>query len=324
MIGHHVHSVLSSPHHASHQSQQLLFAAAAFVVTCTNNNNYNAASSYRSRRRRRRRRRRRQYASSLSMSANISPSSLPTTTTLHQNQMFPFLNTLQQQQQHSLSYSTTSNMDATEESNFSRYSKYLVKNSNGVDGMGGRHPPQHTEEEEEEQVFWVDDLGCVDDCTASGFAGGQQPSDNDSSSCVSSRSNNSATPRPFSILSWNVLAQSLYEGQYQRRRIQQVALYNMSNDGHSTQLREFYIVFVVVVFFFSPNVIFFGGVTMKRIISCGERGARRYISLFDPAPQKKKTLDFFVSFVVFWHLLSFCLWMTKKGKEVGNYRRGSR
>jgi len=233
MIGHHAHhSVLSSPHHTSHQSQQLLFAAAAFAVTCNSNsnNNNNAASSYRSRRRRRHGR---QSASSLSMSANKSPSSLPTaatSTSLHQNQFLPFLAALQQQ--HSLSYSTTSNTDA-EESNFSRYSKYLVKNSNGVDGMGGRHDPQRHMEEEEEEELWVDDLGCEDDFSTCG----QQPSD-DSSSAVSSssRSNNNAPPRPFSILSWNVLAQSLYEGQYQRRRIQQVALSNMSNDRHSAQL----------------------------------------------------------------------------------------
>ena len=42
-------------------------------------------------------------------------------------------------------------------------------------------------------------------------------------------------PRPFSILSWNILAQSLYEAQYQRRRIAQVALSSGDINSSSQQ-----------------------------------------------------------------------------------------
>lgn len=61
--------------------------------------------------------------------------------------------------------------------NFSRYSKYLIRNSNGVDGMGA------TALYEREDLVWVDSLG-------------QASHDNDNQ---------------FSLLSWNVLAQNLYE-----------------------------------------------------------------------------------------------------------------
>ncbi|KAL3791007.1 hypothetical protein HJC23_002996 [Cyclotella cryptica] len=79
--------------------------------------------------------------------------------------------------------------------NFSRYSKYLVRNSNGVDGMGGS---ANTIRDVKDDVLWVDALGetCYD-----GFHSGQHDSADD----VSTR------PGPFSILSWNILAQALYE-----------------------------------------------------------------------------------------------------------------
>jgi endonuclease/exonuclease/phosphatase family metal-dependent hydrolase len=64
--------------------------------------------------------------------------------------------------------------------NFSRYSKYLVRNSNGVDGMGG---DVNTIQTEKEELSWVDKLG---------------------ESCHTN-------PNQFSLLSWNILAQSLYE-----------------------------------------------------------------------------------------------------------------
>ena len=115
----------------------------------------------------------------------------------------------------SMSYSSSSNNeecalppDALED-NFSRYSKYLVKNSNGVDGMGGGRQ-DYDEDEKEEQLIWVDTLG-KNDC-----AGEYDGDGYDESSGL--------RPRPFSVLSWNILAQSLYESQYKRKRITQVAL----------------------------------------------------------------------------------------------------
>eukprot|EP00956_Cyclotella_meneghiniana_P023879 scaffold47232_cov57-Cyclotella_meneghiniana.AAC.1 len=62
--------------------------------------------------------------------------------------------------------------------NFSRYSKYLVGNSNGVDGLGNTNTITN-----EEGLVWVDTLGegCLDN------------------------------PDQFSLLSWNLLAQALYE-----------------------------------------------------------------------------------------------------------------
>ncbi|KAL9181846.1 hypothetical protein ACHAXT_012189 [Thalassiosira profunda] len=102
------------------------------------------------------------------------------------------------------SYSTSTDAD-----NFSRYSKFLVKNSNGVDGMGGQSTDGGGSKKE--QIKWVDTLG------EESYLGYQ-------SAGIDHSSASPGAPRPFSILSWNVLAQSLYESQYQRRRIQQVAL----------------------------------------------------------------------------------------------------
>jgi len=110
-----------------------------------------------------------------------------------------------------MSYSTTNNEECAlppdTEDNFSRYSKFLVKNSNGVDGMGG---VSNESKEQKETIYWLDTLG-EDQCFAypNGF---------------SESSLNPNAPRPFSVLSWNILAQTLYEAQYQRRKIQQVAL----------------------------------------------------------------------------------------------------
>ncbi|KAL3764495.1 hypothetical protein ACHAW5_004758 [Stephanodiscus triporus] len=55
-------------------------------------------------------------------------------------------------------------------------------------------------------IVWVDTLNDDDGCPGPGR-----------------RTSRTDAPRRFSILSWNILAQSLYESQYQRRRIQQVA-----------------------------------------------------------------------------------------------------
>ena len=82
--------------------------------------------------------------------------------------------------------------------NFSRYSKYLVRNSNGVDGMGGNPNTRKNEQETREDLVWVDTLGC--DCHE--------------------YFNEMGYHRPFSILSWNVLAQALYEGHYGSRKQQ--------------------------------------------------------------------------------------------------------
>ena len=109
-----------------------------------------------------------------------------------------------------MSYSSSNDNEA---SNFSRYSKFLVKNSNGVDGLG--KAKNNGDEQQRVPLVWVDTLG-EDDCASYQH---EEPS--------SSEFNNNG-PRPFSVLSWNVLAQSLYEAQYQRRRIQQVALSQQS------------------------------------------------------------------------------------------------
>ena len=85
--------------------------------------------------------------------------------------------------------------------NFSRYSKFLVKNSNGVDGLGGGRSTSI----QKEIIHWVDTL--------------------DDTECLEEYPPNSnQQPKPFSVLSWNILAQQLYESQYKRKRITQVAL----------------------------------------------------------------------------------------------------
>lgn len=102
--------------------------------------------------------------------------------------------------------------DAAED-NFSRYSRFLVRNSNGVDGMGRLNGASS---ERREEIFWLDTLG-DDECTGYQYYDEDEPDEPQS-----------ATPSPFSVLSWNILAQSLYEAQYQRRRIQQVATSGLS------------------------------------------------------------------------------------------------
>mmetsp|Transcript_3920 Transcript_3920/g.6680 ORF Transcript_3920/g.6680 Transcript_3920/m.6680 type:complete len:740 (-) Transcript_3920:85-2304(-) len=79
--------------------------------------------------------------------------------------------------------------------NFSRYSKFLVRTSNVVDGMGKHHLLHKNSHDKEELLPWVDTLGV-----------------------------NEETTTPFSILSWNILAQTLYESHHRTKRIQQVAL----------------------------------------------------------------------------------------------------
>ena len=92
--------------------------------------------------------------------------------------------------------------------NFSRYSKFLVKTSNGVDGFGGTSDNT----EQNEIIHWVDTL--------------------DGSECLEEYPlNSNQQPKPFSVLSWNILAQKLYESQYKRKRITQVALGQSIDDN---------------------------------------------------------------------------------------------
>jgi len=93
--------------------------------------------------------------------------------------------------------------------NFSRYSKFLVKHSNGVDGFGGGRSSTSVKKE---IIHWVDTL--------------------DDSECLEEYPPNSnQQPKPFSVLSWNILAQQLYESQYKRKRITQVALGQSIDDN---------------------------------------------------------------------------------------------
>lgn len=97
--------------------------------------------------------------------------------------------------------------------NFSRYSQFLVKTSNVVDGMsgGGQHHHLHKNgNEKKETLPWVDTLG------------------------VDNRQSN----RPFSILSWNILAQSLYESNHRTKRIKQVALSSITNHTPLLHLQQ--------------------------------------------------------------------------------------
>lgn len=93
--------------------------------------------------------------------------------------------------------------------NFSRYSKFLVKHSNGVDGMGQQ---RNDEIEQDEAIVWLDNLG---------FDNGDDENNVD---ILQHSHRTTLQPPPFSVLSWNILAQSLYESHYQKRRIQRVAL----------------------------------------------------------------------------------------------------
>ena len=89
---------------------------------------------------------------------------------------------------------------------FSRLSKYLIEvgevDGNGLvsNGVSGGRPNINRQE----TIRWLDTL--ANDCLGHDYDVGPDGR------------------RPFSILSWNILAQSLYESQYQRRRIQEVAL----------------------------------------------------------------------------------------------------
>jgi len=97
--------------------------------------------------------------------------------------------------------------------NFSRYSKFLVKTSNGVDGFGGGRSSNSVKKE---IIHWVDTL--------------------DDNECLEAHPlNSNQQPKPFSVLSWNILAQQLYESQYKRKRITQVAL-GQSIDDNQPQL----------------------------------------------------------------------------------------
>ncbi|EJK74330.1 hypothetical protein THAOC_03997 [Thalassiosira oceanica] len=96
--------------------------------------------------------------------------------------------------------------------NFSRYSSYLVNNarngagSNGVDGFSFLR--RGAEDDNDTDFFWTDTLSS-DDC----FRGQ-----------IDSQAHDPSAAPPFSVLSWNVLAQKLYDSQYKRRRIAEVAL----------------------------------------------------------------------------------------------------
>ena len=111
----------------------------------------------------------------------------------------------------SILYSSSSSSDECDlpntPDNFSRYSKFLVTNSNGVDGFGGGRSNSV-----KERIHWVDTL--------------------DDSECLEEYPPNSnQQPKPFSVLSWNILAQQLYDYQYKRKRITQVALGQSIDDN---------------------------------------------------------------------------------------------
>ena len=111
-------------------------------------------------------------------------------------------------------YSSSSSSDECDlpnkPDNFSRYSKFLVKHSNGVDGFGGGGRSSNSVKKE--IIHWVDTL--------------------DDSECLQEYPPNSnQQPKPFSVLSWNILAQQLYESQYKRKRITQVALGQSIDDN---------------------------------------------------------------------------------------------
>ncbi len=121
-------------------------------------------------------------------------------------------------------YSTsTTNDQATD--NIRRYSKLLVKNSNtGVDGTGGGGGQRkHDAEQDEGNIAWMDSLAL-------------DISDHDEKNTTAVEESTTITtrsPPSFSVLSWNILAQSLYESQYQKRRIQRVALGPPTTTSHA-------------------------------------------------------------------------------------------
>ena len=107
--------------------------------------------------------------------------------------------------------------------NFSRYSKFLVKNSNGVDGMGGQRGDNESEQDYE-TLLWLDSLGFDNNCIGETKNAAVESNTLHESSYATTTATIQQPPPSFSVLSWNILAQSLYESQYQRRRIQRLAL----------------------------------------------------------------------------------------------------
>ena len=108
--------------------------------------------------------------------------------------------------------------------NFSRYSKFLVKRSNVVDGLGGDSVVGVNRNSDTENLLpWVDTLIANKQqlLPYKVFEEGEAPNE----------STNETPPlrnQPFSILSWNILAQSLYESHHRTKRIKQVALSSSS------------------------------------------------------------------------------------------------
>jgi endonuclease/exonuclease/phosphatase family metal-dependent hydrolase len=105
--------------------------------------------------------------------------------------------------------------------NFSRYSKFLVKRSNVVDGLGGNSVVGANKNFDTENLLpWVDTL-IAKSLPCKVFEEGEaHGSTNEPSSPL--------RHEPFSILSWNILAQSLYESHHRTKRIKQVALSSSS------------------------------------------------------------------------------------------------
>ena len=105
--------------------------------------------------------------------------------------------------------------------NFSRYSKFLVKRSNIVDGLGGNSVVGVDKNSDTENLLpWVDTL-IAKSLPCKAFEEGE----------AHGSTNDQLSPlrhEPFSILSWNILAQSLYESHHRTKRIKQVALSSSS------------------------------------------------------------------------------------------------
>jgi len=108
-----------------------------------------------------------------------------------------------------------------------------------VDGMGGKTHLYHqnTNDYKEELLPWVDTLG--DETQTPPAYRLDHPSIFLGEQATASTSSPSSLRRnqPFSILSWNILAQSLYESHHRSKRIQHIALSSSSyNNSQQQQL----------------------------------------------------------------------------------------
>lgn len=114
-------------------------------------------------------------------------------------------------------YSSSTAINDNSDNYNSRYSTFLIKHSkNGIDGMGGQQN-YDGERMDEHTIVWMDSLELFEKNGDNADNEKKQMADDPTMALH-------PPPPPFSILSWNILAQSLYESQYQKRRIQQVAL----------------------------------------------------------------------------------------------------